>query len=189
MAHHQQQMQQHGVPAPEMHAGQHSVPVPEMHAGQHGVPVPEMHAGQHHYIDPNQYHYPEYNHHSYNWKWTLVKARIRIKSVVELIFIRNLLYSNYKYFIIVIYHNFLLVKKYLLFKLNGVFYCRHGGCLLYSYHEYFTIIIHHKFLVVKKYLLFKQNDCCILMSCINHVSILGHMQSLYQHTPKEFILW
>jgi len=32
---------------------------------QHGVPVPEMHAGQH-YIDPNQYHYPEYNHHSYN---------------------------------------------------------------------------------------------------------------------------
>jgi len=42
MAHHQQQMQQHGVPAPEMHAGQN------------------------HYIDPNQYHYPEYNHHSYS---------------------------------------------------------------------------------------------------------------------------
>jgi len=44
MAHHQQQMQQQ----------------------QHGVPTPEMHAGQHQYIDPNQYHYPEYNHHSYN---------------------------------------------------------------------------------------------------------------------------
>lgn len=44
MAHHQQQMQQHGMP---------------------GMPPPDMHAGQHQYIDPNQYHYPEYNQHSY----------------------------------------------------------------------------------------------------------------------------
>merc|ERR1740136_578445 len=33
---------------------------------QQGVPAPEMQAGQHQYIDPNQYHYPEYDHHSYN---------------------------------------------------------------------------------------------------------------------------
>lgn len=49
MAQHQQQMQQM-----------------QQQLQQQGVPVQEMHAGQHHYIDPNQYHYPEYNHHSYN---------------------------------------------------------------------------------------------------------------------------
>merc|ERR1740139_462832 len=64
MAHHQQQqmqmqmqMQQSGVPGAP----------PEMNGAVPGA-APEMHAGQqqqHQYIDPNQYHYPEYNHHSY----------------------------------------------------------------------------------------------------------------------------
>merc|ERR1719469_1171821 len=74
MAHHQQQqmqmqmqMQQHGVPgAPPEMSGVPGAP-PEMNGAVPGA-APEMHAGQqqqHQYIDPNQYHYPEYNHHSY----------------------------------------------------------------------------------------------------------------------------
>merc|ERR1719491_909854 len=59
--------QQHRVPGtpPKMNG------VPGAPPGMNGAVLgaaPEMHTGQqqqHQYIYPNQYHYPEYNHHSY----------------------------------------------------------------------------------------------------------------------------
>lgn len=57
--HIQQQQQIHAM-------AQHQQQMQLMQQQQQARAAPEMHLGQQHYIDPHQYHYPEYNLHSYN---------------------------------------------------------------------------------------------------------------------------